>query len=73
MKFWNDRKEIYHKFKKSQGVLYYKVYPIKEDVTKEQLLALIQPVINQFQLDIKSHDLDMDEGERTFTVVFSSP
>lgn len=30
---WERRKEVYHKFKKHQGVLYFKIFPIKEEVT----------------------------------------
>lgn len=32
---YDNKKEIYNKFKKSQGVLYYKISPIKEEVSKE--------------------------------------
>lgn len=73
IKYWKDRKEIYNKFKKNQGVLYYKVYPIKEEVKKEVLLALVDNIITSQQLDKKSDNLDMDGGERTFTIVFNNP
>ena len=73
IKFWKERKDIYQKFRKHQGVLYFKVFPIKEEVTKEQLMELVTPIIASEQLEKKSDSLEMDEGERTFQVVFNNP
>lgn len=42
-------------------------------MTKEQLLAIVDPIITSTQLEKKSDNLDMDEGERTFEVVFNNP
>lgn len=70
---WDRRKEIYQKFRKHQGVLYYKVFPIKEEASLDQIKELINPLITSQQLEVKSQKVDMDEGERTFEIVFNKP
>lgn len=70
---WSRRKEIYSKFKKHQGILYYKVYPIKESVKIDEIKKFTHPFINEKQLEVKGESLDMDEGERTYSIVFGNP
>lgn len=36
-------------------------------------MALVTPYLSSEQLDKKSDNLDMDEGERTFSIVFGTP
>lgn len=57
---YDNKKEIYSKFKKNQGVLYYKLSPIKEEVTKEQILGKIKNFYESQQQNFNPKECTLD-------------
>lgn len=71
---YDKKKDVYNKFKKHQGQLYFKVSPIKNDVTQEQILQAVTPILVEHKLVPKDEKIfEIENGEKTWGIVFNDP
>lgn len=71
---YDKKKDIYSKFKKNQGQLYFKVSPIKNEVSFEEILQSISPILQERQIKLKEEKIfGIENGEKTWGVVFNDP